>query len=63
MTHATPRPRPPGPTTRAERYAALCEEFINATPERREAIGEEIEGLMARRVVPLMASGKPGDAV
>lgn len=50
-THATPRPIASEP--KAARIAALSEEYLSASPARREDIGKEISGLIAGTVVPL----------
>ncbi len=50
-THTAPRPISSNPT--AERIARLSEEYLTASPARKEAIGEEIAGMIAGRVVAL----------
>lgn len=43
----------PAKTALAARISALSDEFLSAAAERRDAIGEEISGLIAGRIVPL----------
>lgn len=48
--HTAPRPTIANPI--AARIADLSEEYLTASPTRREEIGEEISGMIAGRVVP-----------
>jgi len=60
MPHATPRVEIPASTDpKAARIAALSTEFLDADPERREEIGEEIVGLISGdiAVLPFGARG------
>ncbi len=53
--HTSKRPTVDNPV--AARISDLSDEYLSASPQRRDEIGEEIAGLIAGRVVPL--SGHP----
>ena len=50
--HTAPRPIIDNPI--AARIATLSEEYLSASASRREEIGQEISGLIAGRVVPMI---------
>lgn len=49
--HTASRPASRNPI--AARIADLSEEYLTASTERREEIGEEISGMIAGRVIPI----------
>ncbi|WP_306113423.1 MULTISPECIES: hypothetical protein [unclassified Roseovarius] len=50
--HTASRPASHNPI--AARIAELSEEYLTASPQRREEIGEEISGMIAGRVIPMI---------
>jgi hypothetical protein len=54
--HGSATPRPITSDPKAARIAALSEEYLSATRERQEEIGEEICGLISGNVVAIRST-------